>query len=270
MFHISSRPGNGERREGIGRLVAVAVDTDSKSSQRALKWTVENFITRGQTLRLVHVIQRPPSNPNPVGIDDSSVAERQLDNQTMDLFLPFRCFCTKRKYIYEFRLTYRLFKATDIHASILKWTPDFCNVYVISKGKVPAVRSATRPVPIVRGDAISCRPKNLNNEALSVISLSRENGGLFYDEVAAIENYMISSSGASTDSSFISFYKNLGSTNDQNLHSLDPYRRSSAGGTITTLDTFNSATKYPSDLTTLPDFASIYRMLEQQLLQNLQ
>ena len=79
-------------------------------------------------------------------------------------------------------------------------------------------------------------------------SLSRDNDGLFYAEVAAVENDMISSSGASTDSSF---------TNDPNPHSQDPYRRSSAGGTSTTPDSFHSAPKHPPDLITLPDFASI-------------
>ena len=63
MSQIISRE-NRERREGRERLVAVAVDKD-KSSRQALKWTVDNFITRGQTVRLVHVIQRPPLNPNP-------------------------------------------------------------------------------------------------------------------------------------------------------------------------------------------------------------
>ncbi|EOY32182.1 Adenine nucleotide alpha hydrolases-like superfamily protein, putative [Theobroma cacao] len=248
---------NGERREGRERLVAVAVDRD-KSSQRALKWTVENFITRGQTVRLVHVIPRPPFNPNPassfllsVGIDDA-VAERQLDNQTMDLFLPFRCYCTRRQIqceaivledpdVAKALIEYvaqrgiqtlllgatskiglsRLFKATDIPASVLKWAPDFCNIYVIAKGKVAALRSATRPVPIIRADGSSARLElqNLNNEAPSVISLSRENDGLFYDELAALEN---DTSCSSSDGSFLSFYQSLGSSPNQ--HNVEPCR----------------------------------------------
>ncbi|XP_017983403.1 PREDICTED: U-box domain-containing protein 51 isoform X2 [Theobroma cacao] len=219
---------NGERREGRERLVAVAVDRD-KSSQRALKWTVENFITRGQTVRLVHVIPRPPFNPNPVGIDDA-VAERQLDNQTMDLFLPFRCYCTRRQIQCEAivledpdvaKALIELFKATDIPASVLKWAPDFCNIYVIAKGKVAALRSATRPVPIIRADGSSARLElqNLNNEAPSVISLSRENDGLFYDELAALEN---DTSCSSSDGSFLSFYQSLGSSPNQ--HNVEPCR----------------------------------------------
>ncbi|XVF47573.1 hypothetical protein PTKIN_Ptkin03bG0120200 [Pterospermum kingtungense] len=276
MSHILSRE-NRERREG--RLVAVAVDND-KSSRQVLKWAVDNFITRGQTLRLVHVIQRPPLNPNTVASDDSNVADRQLDNQTMDFFLSLRCFCTRRhiqceaivledpdvakaliEYVTQCGIETlllgavsksgisRLFKATDIPASILKWAPDFCNVYVISKGKVAAARSASRPVPIIRGDGISSRPHILNNETPSVISLSRENDGIFNDEVGALETDMISSSGASADSSFFSFYENLGSSlNPHNV--VDPSRCSNA-------TSFHSSPKLPSDLDIPHDFSFI-------------
>lgn len=39
------------------------------------------------------------------------------------------------------------FKVTDIPSSVTKGAPDFCNVYVISKGKVQSQRSALRPAP---------------------------------------------------------------------------------------------------------------------------
>ena len=39
------------------------------------------------------------------------------------------------------------FKATDIPGSVGKGAPDFCNVYVISKGKIQSMRSASRPAP---------------------------------------------------------------------------------------------------------------------------
>ncbi|GMY17696.1 U-box domain-containing protein 52, partial [Fagus crenata] len=41
------------------------------------------------------------------------------------------------------------FKATDVPGSIAKGAPDFCNVYVISKGKIQTMRSASRPAPPV-------------------------------------------------------------------------------------------------------------------------
>lgn len=41
------------------------------------------------------------------------------------------------------------FKATDVPGSIVKGAPDFCNVFVISKGKIQSMRSASRPAPTV-------------------------------------------------------------------------------------------------------------------------
>lgn len=40
-------------------------------------------------------------------------------------------------------LFYRRFKTTDVPSSVSKGAPDFCTVYVISKGKISSVRSAT-------------------------------------------------------------------------------------------------------------------------------
>lgn len=41
----------------------------------------------------------------------------------------------------------RRFKTTDIPSCVLKGAPDFSNVYVISKGKIQSMRSASRPAP---------------------------------------------------------------------------------------------------------------------------
>ncbi|KAK1282510.1 U-box domain-containing protein 34 [Acorus calamus] len=64
------------KEEAVGAavqgLVAVAIDKD-KGSQYALKWAVENLVVKGQTIML-----------------------EQLDAQTKALFLPFRCFCTRK------------------------------------------------------------------------------------------------------------------------------------------------------------------------------
>ncbi|OMO53247.1 UspA [Corchorus capsularis] len=257
MIHTRELTNGGQRIEGRERLVAVAVDRD-KSSQRTLKWATENFITRGQTVKLVHVLPRQPSSiPNPadhpVGIDE---------NPVMDLFLPFRCYCTRRqihceavvledpdvaKALIEY-VTHcgietlllgspsksgfsRLFKATDIPSSILKWAPDFCNVYVISKGKVSAARTATRPVPNIRADGFRSLQ---NNEAPSVI----END--MYDEMGALEDQndvsWASTGSWASDSSFVSFYETL-----LNPHNMDPNARRS------TSTNPNSSTK-PRDI----------------------
>lgn len=37
-----------------GKLVAVAIDKD-RAAQSALKWAIENLLSRGQTVLLIHV-----------------------------------------------------------------------------------------------------------------------------------------------------------------------------------------------------------------------
>lgn len=57
--------GTGVDKKGGGeKLVAVAIDKD-KGSQYALKWAVENLLSRGQTVVLIHVLNKPnPNNSN--------------------------------------------------------------------------------------------------------------------------------------------------------------------------------------------------------------
>lgn len=45
------------KKSGGNGLVAVAVDKD-KGSQFALKWAVENLLSRGQTVILIHVVTK--------------------------------------------------------------------------------------------------------------------------------------------------------------------------------------------------------------------
>ncbi|KAM6570584.1 hypothetical protein CsatB_018569 [Cannabis sativa] len=172
-----------EKKEEI---VAVAIDKD-KSSQYALKWTVDHLITKGQTITLLHVKHKASSVPNPFGhfISVHEVSEdvarnykQQLENQAKDLFLPFRCFCTRKdikcnevileesdisKAILNYVATHSIetlvlgaasrnsivkrFKPTDVPSSVSKVAPEFCTVYVIAKGKISSVRSAMAPAP---------------------------------------------------------------------------------------------------------------------------
>ncbi|KAK2646203.1 hypothetical protein Ddye_021398 [Dipteronia dyeriana] len=197
----------GEKKEGS---VAVAIDKD-KGSQYALKWTVDHLLSRGQPLTLLHVIQKVSSLPTPTGnsVSISNVNEdvartyhKQLENQTRELFLPFRCFCSQKDikcneviledmditkaligYISSNAITtlvlaapartglVKRFKTTDIPSSVSKGAPEFCNVYVIAKGKISSVRPATAPAPvkaaIVRNQLQSQPSQNLSdsNEA---------------------------------------------------------------------------------------------------------
>ncbi|KAK3000369.1 hypothetical protein RJ639_020410, partial [Escallonia herrerae] len=167
-------------------IVAVAIDKD-KGSQYALKWAVDNLLVKGKTVTLIHVKPRTSSIPTPTGnhVSLSEVSDEvarayksQVDSQAKDLFLPFRIFCTRKdihvnevvledleiakaicdyvkKHLIE-KLVLgaasrngftRRFKNPDVPSSVSKAAPEFCSVYVISKGKLSSVQSAKVPVP---------------------------------------------------------------------------------------------------------------------------
>nr|CAD1840295.1 unnamed protein product [Ananas comosus var. bracteatus] len=149
-------------------LVAVAIDKD-KGSQNALKWALDNIISRGQTITLIHVN---------TGKTPSSGLQEDSANGARDIFVPFRIFCKRKdvhckdiildetdvaKAVIEFishaaieKLAvgapsrgFVRFKSTDVSTSISRNAPDFCTVYVISKGKVSSQRNAVRAAPAV-------------------------------------------------------------------------------------------------------------------------
>ncbi|CAA7015219.1 unnamed protein product [Microthlaspi erraticum] len=169
---------------GTDGLIAVAIDRD-KSSQNALKWAVDNLLQKGQTILLIHVKPRAPSvcsittktcqvnNDAPLVCGDPDGSYRQL-------FLPFRCLCSRKdiqckdvlleesdvgKGLVEYANQVfievlvvgsssksgflRFNKPTDIPGTITKTAPDFCTVYVIAKGKLTTKKTASRAAPSV-------------------------------------------------------------------------------------------------------------------------
>ncbi|KAK7325349.1 hypothetical protein VNO77_29511 [Canavalia gladiata] len=169
---------------GGNGLVAVAIDKD-KGSQYALKWAANSLLTRGQTVILIHVLHSTSSSVSrgseaiisDIHSSSASSQRHQLDNTTKNLFLTFHCYCTRKdiqcldvlledtdvvKAITEYvshsaienlvvgatsRHGFIRFKSTNTSSSISKGAPDFCTVYVISKGKISTLRSASRPAP---------------------------------------------------------------------------------------------------------------------------
>ncbi|MQL77992.1 hypothetical protein Taro_010435 [Colocasia esculenta] len=166
------------------QLVVVAVDAD-KSSQHALKWAADHLVTRGQIFLLLHVRRKIIStSANPYGMQLPVLEEganstptivEDIDMQTKEILLPFQCFCSRRglqckeviveetdvpKGIINFvmdqcvdilvlgatsrNLLMRTFK-TDVSSAVSKAAPDFCSVYVISKGKISLARPASNP-----------------------------------------------------------------------------------------------------------------------------
>ncbi|KAF9678119.1 hypothetical protein SADUNF_Sadunf07G0001900 [Salix dunnii] len=166
--------GHGSRKRGEGNgLVAVAVDKD-KGSQNALKWTMENLLSKGQTVVLIHVFSKSSSIVSGHGAagDYFSPGKQQLEKMAKDLFLAFRCYCTRKDIFFLHQVHcldvalestdiakaiteyvahaaietlvlgtpsrsgfMRKFKA-DVPSTVSKGAPDFCTVYAVSKGKL--------------------------------------------------------------------------------------------------------------------------------------
>ncbi|KAL0561062.1 hypothetical protein IC582_001480 [Cucumis melo] len=102
---------------------------------------------------------------------------QQLELQTRDIFLTFHCYCTRKdiqcldiiledtdivKALTEYasyaaietlvlgapsKHGFIRFKSSSMGSSVSKGAPDFCTVYVISKGKVSSVKNASRSAP---------------------------------------------------------------------------------------------------------------------------
>ncbi|KAG7603917.1 Protein kinase-like domain superfamily [Arabidopsis thaliana x Arabidopsis arenosa] len=156
-----------EKRE---ENITLAIDRD-KESQNALKWAVSNLLSRGQTLTLLHVKLKQPSSLPYSGSNFSKPGD-----DPSELFLPFRCYCARKdincqdvvvedvsaaKGIVDYvqqnaietlilgssKMTLLRFKAADVSSTVMKKAPSFCTVYVISKGKISSLRSATSSPP---------------------------------------------------------------------------------------------------------------------------
>ncbi|XP_073226115.1 U-box domain-containing protein 35 isoform X2 [Cicer arietinum] len=172
-----------DKKLGAGRVVAVAIE-NNKTSQYAAKWAVDNLLPKDQHLLLVHVRQRASSIPtttgNHVSVDGNDDVARaymqQMDNESKELFASFRVFCNRKnilckevlledldvsKAIIEGIATYSIellvlgaasrsglvrFRTTDVPNLVSKGAPPFCTVYIISKGKISSVKTATTPL----------------------------------------------------------------------------------------------------------------------------
>ncbi|KOM41888.1 hypothetical protein LR48_Vigan04g208600 [Vigna angularis] len=188
-----------DKKDGVSGLVAVAIDK-KKESQSALKWAVDNLLTRSATVILIHVkLLAPTLSPSPslfaprissfLG-DDTSVVSKEHEGQNRSVFLPYRVFCTRKdiqckdvlledsevpRAIIEYASQtgvehlvlgssaktsfLKRFKVSDIPGEIAKGAPDFCTVYVIAKGKIQTMRSATRPAPAIFSNQV-CQINN--------------------------------------------------------------------------------------------------------------
>lgn len=163
-------------------VIAVAVKKGGYGTF-AVKWALDQFMSPGQTLILLHVRPRLLTIPTPLGnrvpisqVQEDAVAAymQQVDSETNTMFLPYRRLCNAKKVktvlavaeeddvahaIIQQISSYRIcklvvgsssrnaitrrFKGLDVPATVAKNAPNFCTVYAISKGKLISVRSAT-------------------------------------------------------------------------------------------------------------------------------
>ncbi|XP_050383821.1 LOW QUALITY PROTEIN: U-box domain-containing protein 35-like [Argentina anserina] len=204
--------GKAEKRE---ETVAVAVNKD-KGSQNAIKWAIDNLRGRGQALTLLHVKHTTLGVPNQSGglvsisdvkEDVAEVYKKQLDAQAKELFLPFRCFCTKKaincnevvvedtditKGIINYvnangieilvlgapsKSSFIRFMTTDVPTTVAKRAPDFCTVYVIGKGKISYVRSASSTLPPKTRDQLHRQASNVSDSSETQSTLSQKSRG---------------------------------------------------------------------------------------------
>ncbi|CAJ1972218.1 unnamed protein product [Sphenostylis stenocarpa] len=174
-----------DKKDGVNGIVAVAIDSD-KGSQNALKWSVDHLLTKGSSVVLIHVKQKPSSlsasvslmNHRGNGISEHGLVCRDPDDQTKEIFRPYRVFCARKdihckdivledvdiaKALIEYASQYaiehlvigssnkggflRRFKIADIPGTVSKGAPDFCTVYIVAKGKIQSMRSASRAGP---------------------------------------------------------------------------------------------------------------------------
>ncbi|KAI5414296.1 U-box domain-containing protein 35 isoform X2 [Lathyrus oleraceus] len=211
QHHHAKPASSGITKVAGNGLVAVAIDKD-KGSQYALKWAADTLLNRGQTVILIHVSHSTSSSSrtcqdaivcNFNSTTSASPHKSHIDNATRDLFLTFHCYCTRKdincldvlledndvvKAVTDYvayaaienlvvgapsKHGFIRFKSSTTPSSISKAAPDFCNVYVLSKGKVSSVRTAARPAP--HTSPLLLHINNLTNQPAEQICSRRMN-----------------------------------------------------------------------------------------------
>nr|GLL37981.1 U-box domain-containing protein 35-like [Ipomoea trifida] len=184
---------------GGGILTVVAVDKD-KHSASAVKWAVDYLLVNNNiTLILVHVRTKSSAHRT-VDCSSPDANGGASDQDSQSVFTPFRAYSARKglivkevivedsdvskalvEYINKYRISNivlgastrsaiaRKFWTHDVPTIINKTAPDFCSVYVISKGKQQSFRPAARPLACAPSQAQftppHSRPSSRNTSA---------------------------------------------------------------------------------------------------------
>ncbi|XP_022962087.1 U-box domain-containing protein 35-like isoform X1 [Cucurbita moschata] len=179
---------------------AVAIDKD-KNSQHAVRWAIDHLVINNPLIILIHVRHKAYQNHQDAGDSENGETDAQ------QLFVPYRGYCARKgvqlkevvldepdipkalvDYVHKNCVNNfvvgastrsalaRKFKGPDVPTSVIKIAPEFCSVYVISKGKIISARAALRPVANTAMPPKQPSPLGVQPIALPESSSEQENG----------------------------------------------------------------------------------------------
>ncbi|KAG8051531.1 hypothetical protein GUJ93_ZPchr0001g32746 [Zizania palustris] len=150
--------------------IVVAIDRD-RNSQLAVKWVVDHLLSGASHIIILHVAANPPVANH--GFAMAEATQGALEAEMREIFVPYRGFFSRNgvhvsevileeadvpKAILEFITANKIqsialgasnrnaftkkFRNADVPSSLMKGAPDYCNIYVVAKGKSVNVRLA--------------------------------------------------------------------------------------------------------------------------------
>jgi len=162
--------------------IVVAIDRD-RNSQLAMKWVGDHLLSGTSHIILLHVAAHHPAANH--GFAMAETTQDALEAEMMEVFVPFRGFCSRNgvqesevileeadvsKAIIDYITANKIqsialgasnrnaftkkWKNPDVPSSLMKGAPDYCNIYVVAKGKPVNVRLAKCGVPADNSDFV--------------------------------------------------------------------------------------------------------------------
>ncbi|KAF8696709.1 hypothetical protein HU200_036335 [Digitaria exilis] len=160
--------------------IVVAIDRD-RNSQLAVKWVVDHLLSSASHIVLLHVAAHYPANH---GFAVAETTQGALEAEMKEIFVPYRGFFNRNaqvevsevileeadvsKAILGYITANKIqsialggacrnaftkkFKNADVPSTLMKCAPDYCNIYVVAKGKSVNVRLAKCGVPNAGAD----------------------------------------------------------------------------------------------------------------------